>query len=86
MRSIRHIKPLLVVPLLAIAAFAFGMVYERAYAAESNINNSGESQLKIDTVTTNPTDISTPASDTNYSYVAQPGDSYTQMARKAAQT
>ena len=68
------------VPFLAAAAFAFGMVYERAYAAESNINNSGESQLKIDSVTTSPTDISTPASDTTYSYVAQAGDSYTQIA------
>lgn len=55
-------------------AFAVAASPERAHAAETKDTKTTDTKKAADTA------------DETYTYVAQPGDSYTQMARKAIQT
>lgn len=60
-------------------AFAVSAVLPTATYAQSNEDQTSESAETSDSEAAN-------TSNENYEYIAQPGDSYTKMARKAVQT
>lgn len=76
MKRLTNLRFIAIFALLAIAPFATGIYAERAAAQEAG--NQSEQQK--------PDEQKQEQSDITYDYTAQPGDSYSLIARKAVQT
>lgn len=80
MKIFRRTKPLLFFMVVASAAFFLGMSYEYEHVqAQAPAPDTALAQAE-------PAPAPQPVAEVKYDYVAQPNDSYTQMARKAIQT
>ncbi|HTE22312.1 MAG TPA: hypothetical protein VK674_04705 [Candidatus Limnocylindria bacterium] len=82
MKRLTNLKFVVLFAVLAAVPFAAGVYSERAAAHEGD-DHSGQVQAQT---TAEPAQATTGTEEATYQYVAQAGDSYSLMARKAIQT